>query len=97
MLPQLEALESKALELLMKEPEASRPALIEYAKTQLEAIGLDPHLSSDRPNQAVHDLLGSNLALPDWLRARGVSVENALQAEDFEDLIDRLTPAYQDN
>ncbi len=72
-----------------------RAYLLNWAEFQLENAGLGTTLSTlQNANQAVHDLIGSNLALPDWMRARGLSVENVLQAEDFKDLIDRLTPAY---
>lgn len=97
MLPQLQAIEDKALQLLLQEPEDQRKHLLGYADDQLEKVGLNPHLSNEENlNQACHDLFGSNPLLPDWLRARGIGVENVLHAESFVDLVDRLTPGYQD-
>ena len=93
----LEELERKALQLLLKEPESERRALLDWADNDMSAPGLNPHLSSYRPNQACLDLIGSNLLLPDWMRARSIDPADVLQAEDFKDLIDRLTPTYGDH
>ena len=94
MLPELEEIESLALKLLRKEPESDRPGLLRWAANELEKVGLDPHLSTvQNDTQACHDLIGSNMGLPDWMTARDVYLTNLLQAEDFRDLIDRLTPA----
>lgn len=92
----LEAIESRALNLLLQEAREDRVRLLQWAEDELDKAGLNPHLSSDRPNQGCHDLIGSNLLLPDWMRARSVHPQDVLQAEDFKDLIDRLTPAYGD-
>lgn len=97
MLPELDEIESHALTLLLKEPEDERPGLLRWTASSMEKVGLNPSLTSDRPHQGLHDLIGSNLALPDWMTARGVHLTNLLQAENFRDLIDRLTPAMADN
>lgn len=96
-LKQLEEIESQALKLLLSELETERPGLLRWAAGELERVGVPARLSSDQPHQGVHDLIGSNLALPDWMVAREVHLDNVLQAENFRDLIDRLTPATADS
>lgn len=94
---QLQMIEERARFLLMREPRERRQGLLYWARNEMLKVGIDSNPSSKDPQQGCHDLIGSNPALPDWIRARGIELDNLLRAETFEDLIDRLTPAYGDS
>lgn len=84
-----------ALRFLLRAPEDEREDMMEWAAGEFRRFDLGDPSASD-PHQFVMDAIYENPMLGDWMRARFVSEENVLNAEDFRDLIDRLTPAYGD-
>jgi len=78
----------------------SRMRAVRWAENEFYDAGLWPigNLTTETsPENVLFNLIEENVLLPDWMRARLISEENVLDAEDFRDLIDRLTPAYTDD
>jgi hypothetical protein len=98
--PQSE-IESLAKKLLRRDypDQADQMRAVRWAEDQFYNLGLWPvgNLNTETdPANILFNLIEENVLLPDWMTARGVYLTNVLQAEDFRDLIDRLTPAYWD-
>ena len=78
--------------------EASQWSVVRWAEDEFNRLGLWPvgRLDEFSPENLLFNLISENILLDDWMRARTIGERNVLKAEDFRDLIDRLTPAYGD-
>lgn len=88
-----EGIFDRALLLLREEPEEDRPALLRWAVREFERthhIHLSGLIDYEDDFQALGDLLLENPKMKYWLRH--IDRHSVLNAEDFWDLIDRLTP-----
>lgn len=88
-----EAVFDLALKLLRKEPEEQRVGLVRWAVRELERthhIHLFGLINYEDDFQALGDLFLENPKMKYWLRH--VGRDRVLAAEDFRDLVDRITP-----
>lgn len=85
-----------ALRLLLQETQEEQVRLLKAADRDLRVWGIDAHMHPERgPHQGVSDLVNApGLALV--ASTQSVMLENVLNAEDFQDLLDRLIPAMSD-
>lgn len=89
----------RALELLREEPEEDRPRLIRWAVNEFERahhIHLSGLVDEDDDYQALGDMLLENPQIGDWLLTGKIDGYidrgSVLNAESFQELIERLTP-----
>jgi len=95
----LDRIADRAWNLLREERADRQWRLVEWADQRLYYFGLVPALGYVKEKERFYwmsILFQDNLLLPDWLRARYIDVEKALQAKTFRGLICRLTPPYPD-
>jgi len=94
-------IESVALRLLRKESKEDQYRLMLEADRQLLQWGIDAHFHPSKEDpvgssfQFVSDLVNAP-GLKSVCNSLGVNLENVLEAENFEDLLDRLIPANPD-
>jgi hypothetical protein len=89
----------RAIALLRRDyrDSAAQMRAVRWAEDEFNRLGLWPvgNLPREKdPANIVFNLIEGNALLRDWMRARLITEGYVLAAEDFRDLVDRLTPAY---